>query len=133
MLLQAETTGVHAVRLRNAVKRYDGRVEWYGLTEEYRQRIDLARVLESARKYLGVRFGVVEVMRAVLHRRFGFPMPRESRMPDAMFCSQYVARCFADGGAPLTGRPPIDTLPADIAVSGNVEPRAIIHRDQEGH
>jgi hypothetical protein len=133
MILQAELVGIQAVPLSATVKRYNGLVDWYRIKDEHRSAVD--KVLAKATKDLGRAFGIVAMIKStwkrflrvtgIVHRRLGFSPPRKSSR--AMFCSQYVARCFSEGGLPLTPRPDIDTLPGDIKDSDVLEFQVTIH------
>jgi hypothetical protein len=139
MILQAEPVGLQAVPLSSTVKRYDGLVDWYKIKDEYRNQIDVDGVLTEAKKDLGLPFGTLAAFRSswnrflhisgIVHRRLGFPLIRSPRNRRAMFCSQYVSRCFRAGGLPLTSHPDIDTLPGDVARSDLLEFQTRIHDD----
>ena len=117
ILLQAEAAGVQAVELRNAVKKYNGRAEWYALTDECRQRLDLKAVFHEARRDLGVPFGVLHFLVHLTHWWLGLQSPRRSGHSDAFFCSQYVSHCFRSGDVDLTGKLDQDAMPDDISRS----------------
>ena len=139
MILQAEPAGLQAVPLSNTVKRYDGLVDWYKIKDEYRNQVDMRKVLAEAKKDLGLPFGILAALSSswnrflhisgIVHRRLGFPLFRSPRNRRAMFCSQYVSRCFRAGGLPLTSHPDIDTLPGDVARSDRLEFQTRIHDD----
>jgi hypothetical protein len=139
MILQAEPVGLQAVPLSSTVKRYDGLVDWYKIKDEYRDPVKVGRVLAEAKKDLGLPFGTLAALRSswnrflqisgIVHRRLGFPLFRSPRNRRAMFCAQYVSRCFRAGGLHLTSHPDIDTLPGDVAHSDLLEFQTRIHDD----
>lgn len=133
MLLQAEFPYIQAVPLWKTVHKYDGNVYWYKLKPEFRDNgdLDLAKVFEEARKYLGAKFSVIHVLIAFAHRYFGQPLPPDPKRPRGMFCAEYVAHCFREGGKALTAKSDINTFPTDIAESGNVSFVAKLRTDPE--
>jgi hypothetical protein len=100
MLLQAEIQCVQAVPLSVAIAEYDGRCDWWKLREDLRTSVTLDSVLGEAKADLGLPFGVFKLVREGLHAMIGIPAPTDdpSGVAPAMFCSEYVGRCFAKGG-----------------------------------
>jgi hypothetical protein len=86
-------------------------------------------VLKTAKKYLGLEFGYVEVARALAYRVFGIGHPGDAKHPHGMFCSEYVSCCFRAGGVAFSDYPDIDTFPETIAMSGKVDYLGTIHQD----
>lgn len=133
MLCQAEAGGVQAVPLHITVNKYNGAVYWYKLTPEARAKLNQARTLREMKHDLGVAFGLWPVLRDIAYRYWGFKYlgmkrPVDTGEPGSMFCSQYVAHCFREGGLPLCDHEDINTLPADIESSKYVEYVATIHQ-----
>ena len=133
MLLQAEPgAGVQAVPLSIEIAKYNGVVEWYKLRDEARQKVDMHKVVDGARIDLGLEYnwqiGLRWMIRVALDWRWGKIVHR----PQALFCSQYVERCYALAGFPLTeGAAPEWTDPGEVSKSKHLENRGPIshHRD----
>ncbi|HEX9164394.1 MAG TPA: hypothetical protein VF862_00685 [Gemmatimonadales bacterium] len=115
MVLQAEAH-VETVALSVAIATYPGRVDWYRLKREaipgHEQIVTGA--LAEAKADLGLPFGAVDLLKS-LWARFTRKFLPNARVAKALFCSEYVHRCFRAGGLDLTGMPDIDTMPQDIA------------------
>ncbi len=129
MVLQAEAH-VEAVPLSYAIATYPGRVDWYRLR---RERIDgheqiVARTLAEAKSDLGLPFGAIDLIRSLWGRLTRTILPN-ARVAKAMFCSEYVHRCFRAGGLDLTGKSDIDTMPQDIANCGYIEYLATVEHN----
>lgn len=118
MILQAEfIEGVQAVPLSVAVARYHGDVDFYPLTPEARARVDLPRLAGVAKSALGLRYAKLDLLGAAAHLLFRFRLPRYQRDPEALFCSQYVSRCFRVAGLDLVAESDVGTSPEQIATS----------------
>ncbi|HUM13362.1 MAG TPA: hypothetical protein VLT82_20610 [Myxococcaceae bacterium] len=118
MILQAELIeGVQAVPLSVAVARYHGDVDFYPLTPEARAKVDLPRLAAAAKSALGLRYAKLDLLRVAAHLLFSFPLPRYRRDPEALFCSQYVSRCFRVAGLDLVPESDVGTSPEQIATS----------------
>jgi hypothetical protein len=139
ILMQAEALGIQAVPLMAAVKRYPGLVDWYRLSPKgfgtLTQPGGMDLVVRSARQYLGLKYGYVEVFRSLVYRlalrRLGFPAPHDPKHPHAMFCSEYVATAFKAGGI-VFADDSIDTMPDDIVGSDLVMKIGHIKADPDG-
>lgn len=129
MLLQAELTGgVQAVPISVAVGTYKGRVDWYGLRPEARKKVDLAALLAEAKADLGLSYATSDLLRVAAHNIFRAVLPADSVDPQALFCSQYVARCFRKGGLAFDDSD-VGTSPSEIAASEALEFRGVILHD----
>jgi hypothetical protein len=130
MILQAEGPGIQAIPLSVAVGTYPGRADWYKLKKESFPdgERSLAAVLTEAKSDLGLSYGFGDLLRNIWHFIAKVKLADPS-WPRAMFCSEYVERCFREGGISLTGRPDITTFPKDIAVSPHLEYMATIPHD----
>jgi hypothetical protein len=143
LVLQAEWSGVQAVPLSRTVKHYNGLVAWYRVKEQYRKELDLKMLLYEARKDLGYRFDYAGVSRStfsrvlralgIVHRWGGYDLSQDSRRQRALYCSEYVERCFGRGGLPLSSRQENDTLPGDIAKSDKLVFQATLHNSAFPH
>ena len=102
MLLQAELMGgVQAVPLSVAAGTYNGRVDWYKIAPQWRAKLNIPALLTEARADLGLTYATSELLRVAAHELFGSKLPADCDNPHALFCSQYVARCFRKAGLPL--------------------------------
>ena len=117
MLLQAESACIQAVPLSIALQSYPGEVDWYQIRPEYRQRVNVSSIIEEAQVNLGLAYGKTALLRTILHDVVGLKLPDDCEHPEALFCSQYVARCFRRAGIPLQPQSDIATFPSEIALS----------------
>ncbi len=118
MILQAELIeGVQTVPLSVAVARYHGEVDFYPLTPEARAKVDLSKLARTARSALGLRYAKLDLLRVAAHLLFHLGLPRYRRDPEALFCSQYVSRCFRIAGLDLAPQSDVGTSPEQIASS----------------
>ncbi len=117
MLFQAELTAVQAVPLGPAVRGYKGLVDWYKVRPEHRSRVDPQAVLDEARSNLGLAYATTDIFRTVLHEVADLELPADCEDPHALFCSQYVARCFRIAGLPLKDELDMAIFPSEIAMS----------------
>lgn len=130
MLLQAEIFGgVQAVPMSVAVGSYRGRVDWYKIAPDWRAKLDLARLMAEARADLGLTYATSELLRVAAHSLFGSELPEDCDNPHALFCSQYVERCFRGAGLPLSKDSDVGTSPSAIAASGVLELQGTIQHD----
>lgn len=128
--LQAVGRGVVAVPLSEAVRKYNGKVDWYKLvkvTTQNAQPDDLTethwaankdKVLNHAVKDLGLPFNLYRMLKHFLIR-LGLRLKQlvKKDHPEAMFCSQYIAHCFAAGDIKFTTLLPHETMPRDLRCS----------------
>lgn len=122
MLLQAEIQCIQAVPLSVALGKYKGVADWYRVRDEHRARIDFAPILDEAKVDLGLAYSTSELLKSALHSLVGLDLPPDCETPHALFCSQYVARCFRVGGLPLIeGMTDIETTPGHISKSPILE------------
>lgn len=117
MLLQADSACIQAVPLSIALQSYPGEVDWYQIRPEYRQMINVSSIIEEAQVNLGLAYGKTALLRTILHDVVGLKLPADCEHPEALFCSQYVARCFRRAGLPLQPQSDIATFPSEIALS----------------
>ncbi len=117
MLFQAELACVQAVPVSVVVQGYQGKIDWYKIRPELRAKVDPVDILEEAKTNLGLAYGTVDVLRTILHDIAGMDLPEDCENPHALFCSQYVARCFRRAGLPLTEEPDMAVFPSEIASS----------------
>lgn len=117
MLFQAELTAVQAVPLSVALRSYEGLVDWYKVRPEHRAKVDPMRVLDEAKANLGLPYATTGVFRTILHEVAHVDLPDDCDNPHALFCSQYVARCFRIAGLPLKDEADMAIFPSEIASS----------------
>jgi hypothetical protein len=130
MLLQAELTGgVQAVPLSVAVGTYKGRVDWYKIAPDWRRQLDIPALLKEARADLGLTYATSELFRVAAHTLFGARLPDDCDNPQALFCSQYVERCFRKAGTALCKDSDVGTSPSEIAASKVLQFQGIIAHD----
>jgi hypothetical protein len=94
MVLQAEAH-VETLALSVAIASYPGRVDWYRLKREVipgHERI-VTGALAEAKADLGLPFGAVDLLKS-LWARFTRKFLPNARVAKALFCSEYVHRCF---------------------------------------
>lgn len=130
MILQAEGPGIQAVPMSVAVGSYPGRVDWYRLRRDQVPDFEakLPRVVNEAKADLGLPYGFGDLLRN-LKRWLTKVKLSDPSWPRAMYCSEYVERCFRVGGIPLSDRPDIITMPKHIAASPLLEYGATIPHD----
>jgi hypothetical protein len=122
MLVQAERRCTLAVPLSVELRTYEGVADWYRVRDERRAGHDFGPLLDEAKVDLGLPYDFSDFMRSALHRVAGVSLPPDCESPHALFCSQYVARCFRVGGLPLVaGKADVDTTPGDISQSSVLE------------
>jgi hypothetical protein len=131
MLLQAELMGgVQAVPLSVAAGTYNGRVDWYKIAPEWRAKLDIPALLAEARADLGLTYATIELLRVAAHSLFGAKLPQDCDNPHALFCSQYVERCFRKAGLPLCPQSSdVGTSPSQIAASEVLRFQGVIAHD----
>lgn len=117
MLLQAESACIQAVPLSTALHSYPGEVDWYQIRPEVRDPATVLRIIEEAQVNLGLSYAHTDLLRTILHDVAGMQLPEDCEEPRALFCSQYVARCFRLAGLPLHPQSDIETFPSEIALS----------------
>jgi len=130
MILQAEGPGIQAIPMSVAVGTYPGRADWYKLRKDSFPDADrrLAAVFTEAKSDLGLAYGFGDLLRNIWHWIARVKLT-DPHLPRAMFCSEYVERCFREGGMSLTEKPDITTFPKDIAASPHLEYMATIPHD----
>jgi hypothetical protein len=140
MILQAEGPGIQAIPLSVAVGTYPGRADWYTLKREEIPDFagKLRATLAEAKSDLGLAYGFRDLWRNIVRWAVRVKLADPVR-PRSMFCSEYVERCFREGGMSLTNRPDITTFPKHIASSplasyvGTIphDPRLLATRDRD--
>jgi len=132
MILQAELMGgVQAVPFSVAVGTYRGRVDWYKIRPAWRAKLDIAKLLAEARADLGLTYATSDLLRVAAHRLFGAELPGDCDNPHALFCSQYVERCFRRAGLSLSKSTDVGTSPSEIAASEVLEYQGGIQHDPD--
>jgi hypothetical protein len=130
MLLQAELMGgVQAVPLSVAAGTYNGQVDWYKIAPQWRAKLDIPTLLAEARADLGLTYATSELLRVAAHSLFGAKLPTDCDNPHALFCSQYVERCFRKAGLPLCRDSDVGTSPSEIAASEVLQFQGVIVHD----
>lgn len=130
MLLQAEPECIQAVPLSVALGKYEGVADWYRVRDEHRAATDFAPILDEAKINLGLAYNASEMLQSALHGLIGLDLPPDCETPHALFCSQYVARCYRVGGLPLReGMTDIEITPGHISKSPILEHAATIVPD----
>lgn len=117
MLLHAESACIQAVPLSHALHSYPGEVDWYQIRSEERDPATVLRIIEEAQVNLGLSYAHTDLLRSILNDVAGMELPEDCEEPRALFCSQYVARCFRRAGLPLHPQSDIETFPSEIALS----------------
>jgi hypothetical protein len=118
MLLQAELLdGVQAVPMSVAVASYTGRTDWYKISPAWRAKLNIGALLAEARADLGLTYATSDLLRVAAHNLFGIGLPPDCDNPHALFCSQYVERCFRKAGVALCKDSDVGTSPSQIAGS----------------
>jgi hypothetical protein len=130
MIMQAEGPGIQAIPMSVAVATYPGRVDWYKLKKEDFPDCSkrLAEMLWEAKADLGLEYGFGDLLKNIWHWISKVKLSDPS-YPKAMFCSEYVERCFREAGMSLTEKPDITTFPKDVAASQHLEYMATIPHD----
>jgi hypothetical protein len=142
MLLQAEIEGLQAIPLSVGVGQYPGRVDWYKPKPEYRAKLNVKAALDEARADLGLSYATADLLKAgvddlmqnvhsFIGRLMQFKLPGNVTNPNALFCSEYVERCYRVGGVPLKDTTDVQTTPGDIADSPVVVYQATIQHVPE--
>jgi hypothetical protein len=122
MILQAELLGgVQAVPMSVAVGTYKGQVDWFAIKPSWRSKLDIAALLAEARADLGLTYATSDLLRVAAHNIFGAALPTDCDNPHALFCSQYVERCFRKAGVALCKDSDVGTSPSEIAASEVLE------------
>jgi hypothetical protein len=130
MLLQAELLdGVQAVPMSVAVGSYTGRTDWYKIAPAWRGKLDIGALLAEARADLGLTYATSDLLRVAAHMIMGVGLPADCDNPHALFCSQYVERCFRKAGVALSKDSDVGTSPSEIAASPILELQGTIVHD----
>lgn len=117
MLLHAESACIQAVPLSMALHSYPGEVDWYQIRADVRDPATVLRIIEEAQVNLGLSYAHSDLLRTILNDVAGMELPQDCEEPRALFCSQYVARCFRRADLPLHPQSDIETFPSEIALS----------------
>ncbi len=131
MLVSAEAPKIQAIPLSIAVTAYDGRVDWYKLEAEARAQLNVQKLALEALTNLGVEYGTTKLFDLAAHFVFGADVPDDEANPRTMICSQFVSRCFRVGGADLSPKSDLATVPGEIAASPLVAYIATLSKDEE--
>lgn len=117
MLLAAEMPRVQAIPLSLKVATYNGRIDWYKLAPEAREKLDIQRLAVEALTYLGIDYGTGKLFDLASHFILGTDADDDASNPNTLVCSQYVSRCFRLAGMDLSPTSDLATVPGEIAVS----------------
>ncbi len=130
MILQAEGPGIQAIPMSVAVGTYPGRADWYRLKRDEIPAFEdkLKHIAQEAKADLGLPYGYVDLLRNLWRWATKVKL-KDPVWPHGMYCSEFVERCFRVGGAPLSDRPDIITMPKHIAQSPLIEYQATIPHD----
>jgi hypothetical protein len=129
MLLQAEVAGLQAVPFSAFVGRYEGRTDWWPLTDAARKPEVVERVLWEARSVLGRPYSFWKLAEVASHVMIHTRLPKAETDPGAMFCSEFVAHCFRVGGLDISPHSDVNTSPTDIAASGHFRYGGTVRHD----
>jgi len=132
MLFHATAASVQVMPASVVIHQYDGEVDWYQVKPELRSRLDPLALVSEAQHNLGLAYGATHMLSTVLHDAVGMRMPEENRRPDALFCSQYVARCFRVAGLPLSDERDSEVFPSEVAASEVLQYAGTIVPDLRG-
>jgi hypothetical protein len=115
MVLQAELVGgVQAIPASVAIGAYRGRVDWFQILPEVRAKMNIAAMLAEAKSDLGLTYATSDLLRVAAHNIFSAALPADCDDPKALFCSQYVARCYRRAGC-ILGPTDVGVSPSGIA------------------
>jgi hypothetical protein len=124
-LVQATGKGVGELAVSEEISSYEGAVELWRICDHFRPKLDDARTVREARRWVGRPYNMTSVWRFVLdwatfrlfrHARSG---ARDHR---AFFCSQLVARAYSVGGVELDrAHPQAGTAPSDLVRGKQLE------------
>jgi hypothetical protein len=133
MVFESVRRGARLVPASLTVDRYDGRVDWWSVRPAHRP-VPTAAILAEAMHGLSTPFstgGIAWLAWRILLGRYRGTGDAKKR-PPAMFCSQYVSRCYRVAGLDLSPDTADDcTSPGEIARSEVMMLRGILHRDPE--
>jgi hypothetical protein len=137
---QADTQGVQLLPASKMVCKYQGKVDWWSLKSELRDRgvFDPKALLDASLTLLGIKYGYWTLIKLGFRILLGRATPRKDAhaTPDSLFCSQFVSRCFrAASHDVLDVNPNADdacTSPANFATSGFFEPRYALFDGSNG-
>ena len=117
MLFHAAIDNLQVLPLSFVIHKYNGLIDWYTIKPELRHKLDVSALVSEAQNNIGLSYGAADMLRTVLHDVVGMRMPEDEKRPDAMFCSQYVARCFRMAGLPLSNERDSEMFPAEVCGS----------------
>ena len=128
---QADLRGVELLPASTLVCRYSGKVDWWSLKQQARDRggFDERALLDSALTLLGIKYAYWKLaalgVRILLGRTLS---PSDAHAtPDSLFCSQFVSLCYRNASdnhldVNLLAND-ASTSPSDFATCGFFEPR----------
>jgi hypothetical protein len=127
---QADLRGVEVLPASTMVCKYSGKVDWWALKPELRERSFKEDALfDTALTLLGIKYGYWRLLelggRILLGRTLN---PKDAHAtPDSLFCSEFVSRCYRNASGDLLDvnktANDASTSPADFAASGFFEQR----------
>jgi len=98
MVYHAVVHGVRHLPASRCVRRYNGRVDWWALTDE--REVDRDGIVAHAQQHVGKPFailGMLGLMWRVARGQYR-DTDDDHDSPPAMFCSWYVSHCYREGG-----------------------------------
>ena len=135
MVIQSANRGCEVLPASTAVDRYDGQVDWWQPDDGTRAELDLHLLVDGALEELGKPFAVLPLVALVarMFRGRDEGNPDDGGGPPSYFCSQLVSRCYRKAGVDLVPRrADADTSPGDLARSGRLLLRGVLHAHPTG-
>jgi hypothetical protein len=127
--MQSDLRGVEVVPASLLVCQYEGKVEWWRLSDEKRRGFDSRDFLDRALTLVGVKYGYLSLLWLGIRMLLGLSVVRKfSRLrPSTLFCSSFVSYCYMNEDIAISAKAgPGGTSPADFASSGLfVEPQQL--------
>ncbi|HSP81542.1 MAG TPA: hypothetical protein VLQ93_23690, partial [Myxococcaceae bacterium] len=114
---------------------YDGQVDWWQPREDVREQLDVRAMVDAAFDELGKPYAVWPLVALVarMFRGEEWGNPDDEHGTESYFCSQLVSRCYRKAGVDLMpGKADVDTSPGDMARSGLLLFRGVLHSHPEG-
>jgi len=137
---QADERGVEILPASKMVCKYQGKVDWWSLKHHLRDSGVFKEddLLNAALSMLGVKYGYLSLLGLGIRILLGRALnPQDAHaMPDSLFCSQFVSRCFrAASNDALDVNPQANdasTSPSNFATSGFFESRCPLFDGSNG-
>jgi hypothetical protein len=137
---QADTRGVEVLPASKMVCRYEGKVDWWSLRHELRERGVFKEddFLNAALTMLGIKYGYWRLIELGIRILLGRTLnPKDAHAtPDSLFCSEFVSRCFRAASNDVLDVNPTandaSTSPSNFATSGFFESRCPFYDGSNG-